>query len=98
MEFHTGAYAHALDNGDKKLASSILKQLQTGAKQAHALGLEVHLGHGLTFDNVGSIAAIPEAMELNIGHFIIGEAVFMGLPKAMQIMREQIALARVIAI
>ena len=98
VEFHTGAYAHALDNGDQKLADKLLKQMQDGAKQAVSLGLEVHLGHGLTFANVEPIAAIPEAMELNIGHFIIGEAVFMGLPKALQTMREHMAKARGISL
>lgn len=98
VEFHTGAYAHALDNNDQKLADKLLKQMQDGAKQAASLGLEVHLGHGLTFDNVEPIAAIPEAMELNIGHFIIGEAVFMGLPKALKTMREHMAKARSISL
>ena len=79
VEFHTGAYAHALDNGDDKKAGEILNALKEGAALAKSLGLEVHFGHGLTFENVGPIAAIPEGMELNIGHFLIGEAVFMGL-------------------
>ena len=98
VEFHTGAYAHALDDGNQKLADTLLQQMQDGAKQAANLGLEVHLGHGLTFANVEPIAAIPEAMELNIGHFIIGEAVFMGLPKALQTMREHMAKARGISL
>ena len=54
---------------------------------AHAAGLEVHAGHGLTFDNVAPVAAIPEVVELNIGHFLIGEAVFMGLTEAIREMR-----------
>lgn len=87
VEFHTGAYAHALDNEDKKLANEILTSLKAGAKLAHSLGLEVHFGHGLTFDNVAPIAAIPEGMELNIGHFIIGEAVFLGLEAVISEMR-----------
>jgi len=61
---------------------------------AHSLGLEVHFGHGLTFDNVASIAAIPEGIELNIGHFIIGEALFIGLEAAVSQMREIITEAR----
>ena len=87
VEFHTGAYAHALDNEDQKLADEILTSLKAGAKLAHSLGLEVHFGHGLTFDNVAPIAAIPEGMELNIGHFIIGEAVFLGLEAVISEMR-----------
>ena len=94
VEFHTGAYAHALDEGNVEKADSILAQLKEGAKQAADIGLEVHFGHGLTFDNVGPIAAIPEAMELNIGHFIIGEALFTGLPAAMAEMRERMDNAR----
>ena len=87
VEFHTGAYAHALDKDDQKLADEILTSLKAGAKLAHSLGLEVHFGHGLTFDNVAPIAAIPEGMELNIGHFIIGEAVFLGLEAVISEMR-----------
>lgn len=94
VEFHTGAYAHALDDGDQDKADEILKALQEGAKLAKSLGLEVHFGHGLTFDNVGPIAAIPEGMELNIGHFIIGEAIFMGLEPAIKEMHRLATRAR----
>jgi len=88
VEFHTGAYAHALNETGNDKADEILAALIAGASQADILGLEVHFGHGLTFDNVGPIAAIPEAQELNIGHFIIGEAVFMGLEQAITEMRQ----------
>ncbi len=94
VEFHTGAYAHALDDGNHDLAQNLLEQMQNGAKQAVNLGLGVHLGHGLTFENVGPIAAIPEAMELNIGHFIIGEAIYTGLPTALATMRKHMDKAR----
>jgi pyridoxine 5-phosphate synthase len=94
VEFHTGAYAHALDDGDTEKADAILNALRRGAKLAQAKGLEVHFGHGLTFDNVAPVAAIPEGMELNIGHFLIGEAVFMGLEPAIQRMREIATQAR----
>lgn len=94
VEFHTGAYAHALDDGDTDRASEFLKTFQESAKLADSLGLEVHFGHGLTFENVSPIAAIPECMELNIGHFIIGEAVFMGLEAAIKRMREITTEAR----
>ncbi len=94
VEFHTGAYAHALDEGDQKKAGEILEALRAGAKQAKAAGLEVHFGHGLTFDNVTPIAAIPEAMELNIGHFLIGESVFLGLEPAINQMRSLMTKAR----
>lgn len=95
VEFHTGAYAHALDDGDQAKADMILQQLRDGGQRAHAAGLEVHYGHGLTFDNVGPIARIEEARELNIGHFIIGEAVFMGLSAAIDRMATLIREARV---
>ena len=88
VELHAGAYAHALDDGDYDKAAAILKQLQDGAKQAADLGLEVHAGHGLTFDNVTNIALIPEVKELNIGHYLIGEAIFMGFSGAVKQMRD----------
>lgn len=94
VEFHTGAYAHALDDGDEEAASAYLKAFEQSAKLAHELGLEVHFGHGLTFDNVSPIAAIGEAMELNIGHFIIGESIFMGLEAAIGEMRTLVTEAR----
>ncbi|MGJ8559376.1 MAG: pyridoxine 5'-phosphate synthase [Litorimonas sp.] len=94
VEFHTGAYAHALDDGDDPKANAILEQLCEGGRLAHAAGLEVHYGHGLTFDNVGPIARIEEAQELNIGHFIIGEAVFLGLRPAIERMASLIRDAR----
>lgn len=94
VEFHTGAYAHALDDGDVERAEDILKALIAGATEAKAAGLEVHFGHGITSDNVDKIAAIPEAQELNIGHFIIGEAVFLGLSTAIAQMRDLMDEAR----
>ena len=94
VEFHTGAYAHALEAGDTDKAAQILKALQEGAALADDLGLEVHFGHGLSFDNVSFIAAIPQAVELNIGHFIIGEAVLMGLEPAINEMRRLMDEAR----
>ena len=87
VELHCGAYAHALDDGEDDKAARILDQLREGARQAADAGLEVHAGHGLTFDNVAPIAAIPEVVELNIGHFLIGEAVFMSLDAAIREMR-----------
>ena len=95
VEFHTGAYAHALDEGDTDRANDILTQLQAGGQIAQEAGLEVHYGHGLTFDNVGPVAAIPQVRELNIGHFIIGEAVFLGLAPAIRRMASVIRNARV---
>ena len=94
VEFHTGAYAHALDDGDIDKAEDILIALTDGGALAESLDLEVHYGHGLTFDNVASIASIPQARELNIGHFIIGEAVFLGLEPAIKEMRRLMDDAR----
>lgn len=94
VEFHTGAYAHALEDGDSDKAEDILIALTQGGALAASLGLEVHYGHGLTFENVAAIAAIEEARELNIGHFIIGEAVFLGLDPAIKEMRRLMDEAR----
>lgn len=94
VEFHTGAYAHAIDDGLTEKAQDYLITFEKSAKLANELGLEVHFGHGLTFDNVGPIAAIQECMELNIGHFIIGEAVFWGLDEAIGEMRRIVTEAR----
>lgn len=94
VEFHTGAYAHALDEGDQDKADLYLEIFKDAAELADELGLEVHFGHGLTFDNVTPIAAIPQAMELNIGHFLIGESVFMGIEPAILEMRRLMQGAR----
>ncbi len=94
VELHTGAYADAIADGDHAKADAELQALVAGARHAANLGLEVHAGHGLTFDNVGPIAAIPQVIELNIGHFLMGEAIFVGLPAAMAEMRQRIVAAR----
>ncbi|MBN8531768.1 MAG: pyridoxine 5'-phosphate synthase, partial [Alphaproteobacteria bacterium] len=79
IELHTGHYAETKgEEREKELA-----RLRAAAAQAVSLGLEVHAGHGLTFDNVGAIAAIPQVIELNIGHFLIGQAVFTGIAEAV---------------
>ncbi len=90
VELHTGPYAHAKGAARK----SELKRLQQAARAAVALGLECHAGHGLTYDNVGPIAAIPDIMELNIGHFLMGESLFIGLPASIREMRRRMDLAR----
>jgi pyridoxine 5-phosphate synthase len=84
IELHTGRYCNV--EGEARAAE--YQRLCDGAQQAHALGIEVHAGHGLTFETVGAIAAIPHMRELNIGHFIIGEAVFIGLVPAIKAMRK----------
>lgn len=90
VELHTGAYAHA--SGSSR--HSIIEKLRSGAALATQLGVECHAGHGLTYDNVGDVAKIPEIVELNIGHFLMGEALFVGLEKAIRQMRERMDAAR----
>ncbi|HZS82695.1 MAG TPA: pyridoxine 5'-phosphate synthase [Stellaceae bacterium] len=88
VELHTGAYceAWAEEPGGAK-ARRELKRLEDAAAHAAAIGLECHAGHGLSFDTVGPVAAIPTIAELNIGHFLVGEAIFSGLESAIRRMR-----------
>ena len=94
VELHTGAYCDAARDGHAKQAAEVLNALQAGARQAAALGLEVHAGHGIDYETVAAIAAIPEVAELNIGHFLVGEAIFSGLAPAVVEMRRRIDAAR----
>jgi len=94
VELHTGAFCDAARDGDAKEASAILAALSAGARQAASLGLEVHAGHGIDYETVAPIAAIPEVTELNIGHFLVGEAIFVGLKEAVAEMRRRIDAAR----
>ncbi len=93
VELHTGAYCDAARAGDAK-ASALLDGLADAARRADALGLEVHAGHGIDYQTVAAIAAIPQVRELNIGHFLIGEAIFIGLPAAVERMRVLMRAAR----
>ena len=94
IELHTGAYSEAVLSGDKALATRLLEELQKGAEFGGRLGLDVHAGHGLTFDNVGAVAAIPEITELQIGHFLVGEALFTGFGPAIRRMHDIMDRAR----
>jgi pyridoxine 5-phosphate synthase len=94
VELHTGHYSDLHTEGRLAEAEAELAALRRGAALAHSLGLEVHAGHGLTYDNVAPIAAIPQVMELNIGHFLIGEAIFVGLEASIAEMRRRMDLAR----
>lgn len=94
IELHTGAYCDAHAEGRFDDRDAELVALREMAAYAHSLGLEVHAGHGLTYETVKPIAAFPEVMELNIGHFIIGEAIFRGLGPAIQEMRRLMDEAR----
>ncbi len=90
VELHTGEYAHA--SGEAQATE--LKRLSGMAALAAKNGIEPHAGHGLTFENVQPVAAIPQLMELNIGHYLIGEAIFSGLEASIERMRELMDLAR----
>ena len=94
IELHTGAYCDSHAEGDFETRDRELKALREMSAFAHSLGLEVHAGHGLTYDTVGPIAAMPEVMELNIGHFLIGESIFRGLGPAITEMRRLMDEAR----
>ncbi|MGR3465154.1 pyridoxine 5'-phosphate synthase [Limimaricola sp.] len=94
VELHTGAYCDAHAAGDTAARDAELAKITEMATHAHALGLEVHAGHGLTYDTVGPIAGLPEIRELNIGHFLIGEAIFRGLSPAIAEMRRRMEAAR----
>ena len=86
VELHTGAYCEAVRHRSPN-APALLEKIRMAARGAAALGLEVHAGHGIDYETVGAIAAVPEVVELNIGHFLIGESIFIGLTAAIQRMR-----------
>ena len=94
IELHTGAYCDFHAEGDFAARDRELEALTEMSSFAHSLGLEVHAGHGLTYDSVAPIAALPEVRELNIGHFLIGEAIFRGLQPAIAEMRAAMDAAR----
>ena len=94
VELHTGRYCDLVLDGDAVAADAELARLRSGASHAADLGLEVHAGHGLTFNTVKAVAAIPQVVELNIGHFLIGEGIFVGLDRAVAQMRALMADAR----
>ncbi len=94
VELHAGAYADAWAEEDWATRDHELAKITEMAAYGASIGLEVHVGHGLTFDSVGPVAALPEVRELNIGHFLIGEAIFRGLGPAIQEMRRRMDEAR----
>ena len=91
IEINTGAYSELTDSG--KVEEELVR-IQEAAKQAVKLGLRVFAGHGLNFDNVKAIAAIPEIEELNIGHFLVAQSVYMGMEEAVKKMKQIIETAR----
>jgi pyridoxine 5-phosphate synthase len=95
VELHTGAYCEAhLESPQGARTRHELERIVAAAAHAEAIGLECHAGHGLTFDTVAPVAAIPTIVELNIGHFLIGEAIFSGLESAIKRMRSLMDKAR----
>jgi pyridoxine 5-phosphate synthase len=87
IEIHTGAWCDALAEARGDAAQAEWQRIRDGARLAEKLGLEVHAGHGLNFATAETIAALPQIVELNIGHFLVGEAVFMGLGETIAAMR-----------
>ena len=94
IEIHTGAYYEATAATEPRRIKDELEKIRQAAELGAGLGLEVHAGHGLTFHNVQPVAAIPELVELNIGHFMIGESVFMGLAEVIREMKRLMQDAR----
>jgi pyridoxine 5-phosphate synthase len=87
VELHTGTWCHAVADGHADKAQAEFERLANGAAFAASLGLEVHAGHGLDYDTARKLAGVPDFVEFNIGHFLIGEAIFVGLETAIAVMR-----------
>jgi pyridoxine 5-phosphate synthase len=94
IELHTGAWCHAVETGDRSRAEREFDRVAAAAAYGAEKGLEIHAGHGLDYDTARRVAALPQIAELNIGHFLIGEAVFIGLTEAVRLMRSAIAEGR----
>lgn len=98
VELHTGTYCERALHGNAAATAAEAERLKQGSALAASLGLEVHSGHGLTYDTVAAVAGLPEMKELNIGHFIVGEAIEMGLEEAVRRMRSAMDAARASAL
>ena len=94
IEIHTGTWCDALAAGERMLATAEWRRIQEGARQACKLGLEVHAGHGLDYASAETISGLPEVVELNIGHYLVGEAIFTGLTETIRNMRAAMARGR----
>ena len=94
IELHTGAWCHAVTDGRHEQADAEWQRIVKGAGLARSVGLEVHAGHGLDYATAETVAALPEIVELNIGHFLIGEAIFVGLGRVIAIMRDAMIRGR----
>ncbi len=94
VELHTGAWCDCLTHGEHARAAHEFERLRLAAIEAERLGIECHAGHGLDYETAQAIAALPQLAELNIGHFLVGEAIFVGLPEAIGTMRAAIDAGR----
>ena len=94
VELHTGAWCDALARGERERGDHEFGRLRVAAAQCASLGLECHAGHGLDTDTARTIAALPQIVELNIGHFLVGEAIFVGLAESVRQMRAAMAEGR----
>ena len=97
VEFHTGSWCEAIERGDGARADREFDRIRAAAALAARLGIECHAGHGLDYASARSIAAVPQIIELNIGHFLIGEAIFAGIPAAIRAMRMAMDQGRALA-
>jgi pyridoxine 5-phosphate synthase len=97
VELHTGRYCEACHAGNREAADRELDRIAAAARHGAGIGLEIHAGHGLGFDNVKPVARVPEIVELNIGHFLVGEAIFVGLEASVMTMRRLMDEARAAA-
>ena len=94
VELHTGAWCETLAHGEEQRAAHEFERLALAAREAEAQGIECHAGHGLDYATARTIAALPQLRELNIGHFLVGEAIFVGLSEAIRTMRAAMAAGR----
>lgn len=94
VEFHSGSWCDAITEGHKQHADAEHARIVAGVSHAAALGIEPHIGHGLDYATAEIISALPHVAELNIGHFLIGESIFIGLPEAIRTMKAAMAAGR----
>lgn len=97
VELHTGTWCHAVADGHADKAEAEFRRLAAGAAFGASLGLEVHAGHGLDYDTARKLAGVPQFVEFNIGHFLIGEAIFLGIEESIALMRAAMDEGRVAA-
>jgi len=94
VELHTGTWCDAVAAGEERRAADEFERLRTGAARAAELGLEVHAGHGLNYETSETLATVPQFSEFNTGHFLIGDAIFIGLAESIRLVRAAMAAGR----